>query len=90
MISGILKHNELKVGDIVKLLPESKDPFTDTVVERIETKDGLLCATFFRPYVVPQESILGSHLINPLIGIERYTVHLHSGHTYRLMRRDNV
>lgn len=84
----IIKHTELKVGDVVRLIPESIiDSFQDTVVERIETKDNLLAVTFFRPYVVCEMSITGR--MNPLIGIERYTTYLHSGHTYRLMRRDS-
>lgn len=83
----IIKHTELKVGDVVRLLPEStNDPFMDTVVERIEIETDLLKVTFFRPYVVCETSITGR--MNPLIGIERYTTFLHSGHTYRLMRRD--
>lgn len=85
----IIKHTELKVGDIVRLLPETDDPFMDTVVEKIEQKDSLLAVTLFRPYVSVHVGFNSPSVINPLIGIERYTTYLHSGHTYRLMRRDS-
>lgn len=80
----LLQATDLKSGDVVRLHPETADPWQDMTVEWVRRGKVM----FFRPYVVNQQDPLGSgDSVHALIGVERFQVPVHTGHTYRLIRR---
>jgi hypothetical protein len=81
----IVKGKDLNPGDVVKMLPTTNDPWQEMIVEKIENKNNYKQVTFFRPFVRCEKTF--NVAVTPLIGIERFSIILHDGHDYLLVKR---
>jgi hypothetical protein len=78
----IIRVEQMRLGDRVRLYPRPLHCFTDMVVKQINEGD----VTFFRPYVHTTDFSFQRGVIC-YVGIEEYTVRINDTNEYELLER---